>query len=64
MDSDFAGRTTDSSGTIVWGKYMVTDKSYVSLGLFNNTKNADEKASPASDSEAYTKMQLDYGVKF
>lgn len=64
MDSDFAGQTTDSSGSIVWGKYMVTDASYLSFGYFMNEKNTDEKADNTKDAEKYTKLQVDYGVKF
>ncbi len=64
MDSDFAGQTTDTTGSIAWGKYMLTDKSYLSFGYFQNTKNADEKADATKDAEAYNKLQVDYGVKF
>ena len=64
MDGDFAGQTTDSTGTILYGKYMTSDSAYLSFGLFNNTKNADENADVSRESEAYTKMQFDYGVKF
>lgn len=64
MDGSFAGQTTDSSGSIVYGKYMVTDKSYLSFGYFMNTKNSDEKADPSKEAEEFTKLQLDYGVKF
>ena len=43
---------------------MVTDKSYVSFGYFMNTKNSDEKADVSKEAEDYTKLQIDYGVKF
>jgi len=64
MDGDFAGKNTDSSGTVAYAKYMVSDKAYVSLGLFNNTINVDEKLDSSKDAEAYTKLHVDYGVKF
>jgi hypothetical protein len=64
MDGDFAGQKTDSTGTIIYGKYMTTDNAYVSFGIFNNTKNSDKKSDSSKESEAYTKMQFDYGVKF
>lgn len=64
MDGDFAGKTADSSGSIVFGKYMLTDSAYTSFGLFTNMKNADEKADTSRDAEKYSKLQIDYGVKF
>ena len=64
MDGDFAGKTTDNSGTVVYGKYMATDNAYLSFGLLNSTVNADEKLDSTKESADYSKMQIDYGIKF
>ncbi|MCO4755449.1 MAG: putative porin [Bacteriovoracaceae bacterium] len=64
IDGDFAGKRTDNSGTVVYGKYMATDNAYLSMGLFNNTVNADEKYDPTKEAEDYSKLQVDYGIKF
>tara|TARA_Y100000748_G_scaffold291300_1_gene278636 strand:+ start:146 stop:1150 length:1005 start_codon:yes stop_codon:yes gene_type:complete len=57
-DGDFAGKTTDSSGFIYWGKYKLTDHEYLSFGYFVNKKNID------TTEDDYTKLQVDYGVSF
>jgi hypothetical protein len=64
MDSDHANQKNDNSGTLVWAKYMLSNKSYFSLGYFRDTINVDEKLDTSKDAEEYSKLQIDYGVKF
>jgi hypothetical protein len=64
MDGAFASQKTDNSGAVIWGRYKLTGKSYLSLGYFVSKINKDRKYDSTKEAEDYYKTQLDYGIKF